>query len=233
MTPVLQATSLSKSFGARDAVSNVSFSVAAGEFVVILGPSGSGKTTVFRCLSRLEDADTGSILIDGEPIETLSGRALAAQRRKIGVVFQQFNLVGRISALDNVVAGRLADIPLWRVMLGRFPQADLRKAAEALIAVGLRDQLHQRASTLSGGQQQRVAIARALAQESRVLLADEPVASLDPEAAKSILTLLRELTRTRGLAVICTLHQPALAQAYADRILRMEDGVVSDDRALA
>lgn len=228
MTPVLQATNLSKKFGARVAVSDVSLSVSAGEFIVILGPSGSGKTSVFRCLSRLEDADTGSILIDGAPIETLRGRALAAQRRKIGVVFQQFNLVGRISALENVVAGRLADTPLWRVMLGRFAQADLRKSAEALIAVGLRDQIHQRASTLSGGQQQRVAIARALAQESRVLLADEPVASLDPEAAQTILTLMRDLTRTRGLAVICTLHQPALAQTYADRILRMEDGVMSE-----
>ncbi len=228
MTPVLQAIGLTKKIGERVAVSNVSLSVKAGEFVVILGPSGSGKTTVFRCLSRLEDANAGSILVDGAPIEKLAGRALGAQRKKIGVVFQQFNLVGRLSALDNVVAGRLADIPLWRVMLGCFPQADLCKAAEALIAVGLRDQLHQRASTLSGGQQQRVAIARALAQESRVLLADEPVASLDPESAHTILTLMRDLTRTRGLGVICTLHQPELAKTYADRILRMENGVISE-----
>lgn len=227
VTEALSATDVTKSFGARIAVANACLSVAAGEFVVVLGPSGSGKTTLFRCLSRLENADSGSIMIEGTRIDSLSGRALAAQRRKIGIIFQQFNLVRRLSALDNVVAGRLADIPLWQVLLRQFPDADLRKAAEALVAVGLRDHLHQRASTLSGGQQQRVAIARALAQDSRILLADEPIASLDPETARAILSLMRNLARDNSMAVLCTLHQPALAQEFADRILTMKDGVLS------
>ncbi len=228
MKEALGVTGLTKTFGARVAVNNASLSVAAGEFVVVLGPSGSGKTTLFRCLSRLERADAGSIRIEGAAIENLRGDGLAAQRRKIGVIFQQFNLVGRLSALDNVVNGRLADISLWRVLLRQFADDDLRAAAEALIAVGLRDHLHQRASTLSGGQQQRVAIARALSQESRILLADEPVASLDPETARATLSLMREVARTKKIAVLCTLHQPALAQEFADRILTMKDGALSN-----
>ena len=164
MTPLLQATGLSKSFGNRLALSDVSLSLAPGELVAVLGPSGSGKTTLFRCLTRLVEPDGGSIWIEGEDLLALRGRALAAARRKIGIVFQQFNLVRRLSALDNVLAGRLADAPLWRVTLRRFGAHDVARAIEALSAVGLAGHLHQRADTLSGGQQQRVAIARAIAQ---------------------------------------------------------------------
>ena len=234
MTPLLQATGLSKSFGNRLALSDVSLSLAPGELVAVLGASGSGKTTLFRCLTRLVEPDGGSIWIEGEDLLALRGRALAAARRKIGIVFQQFNLVRRLSALDNVLAGRLADAPLWRVMLRRFGAHDVARAIEALSAVGLAGHLHQRADTLSGGQQQRVAIARAMAQESRILLADEPVASLDPETAVAILDLLRRLARSSGLAVLCTLHQPHLAERYADRLLVMEEGrlrLAEDHRA--
>ncbi|MDX2259302.1 MAG: ATP-binding cassette domain-containing protein [Hyphomicrobiaceae bacterium] len=224
MTPVLAARGVTKSFGAHRALQDATLDVAAGEFIGVLGPSGSGKTTLFRCLTRLSEPDAGSIRIDGVELVGLRGRALARARRRIGIVFQQFNLVGRLSALDNVLAGRLAEAPVWRVLARRFHDDDVRCAVSALQAVGLAEHLHQRADTLSGGQQQRVAIARALAQESRVLLADEPVASLDPATAIATLDLLHSIARSTGLAVLCTLHQPDLARRYADRILMMQDG---------
>ena len=224
MKPVLAATGLSKRYSSRVALVEASLAICAGEFVVVVGASGSGKTTLFRCLTRLIEPDSGTIEIDGQRLNGVAGRALAVQRRKIGVVFQQFNLVRRLSALQNVLAARLADTPLWRVALRLFPAADEERAMAALAAVGLADHMHQRADTLSGGQQQRVAIARALAQDCRMILADEPVASLDPETAVSILALLHDLTRTNGLAVLCTLHQPDLAQRFADRILVMRNG---------
>lgn len=224
MTPLLRATGVAKSYGARAAVVDASLDLHAGEFVAILGASGSGKTTLFRCLTRLAEPDAGSIRLEGRELVSLRAGALATARRRMGVVFQQFNLVRRLSAIENVLVGRLAEAPLWRVMLRRFSNDDLQRAAAALSAVGLADHLHQRADTLSGGQQQRVAIARAIAQESRVLLADEPVASLDPETAVAILSLLRNLTRTAGLGVLCTLHQPNLAERFADRVLTMDGG---------
>jgi len=221
---LLRAVDLSKSFGERRILNKVSLELAPGELVAVLGPSGSGKTTLFRCLARLTEPDRGSVCVDGQELIGLKGRPLAKARRNIGVVFQQFNLIRRLTALENVLAGRLADTALWRVMLRSFASHDARRAAEALEAVGLADHLHQRADTLSGGQQQRVAIARAIAQESLILLADEPVASLDPETAAAIMDLLRSLTKTTGLAVLCSLHQPKLAEQFADRLLVMEGG---------
>jgi len=223
----LSARALSKRYNGRLALDGVAIAIDPGEFVAVLGPSGSGKTTLFRCLTRLTEPDSGQIEIGGKRFDGLRGRALASTRREIGVVFQQFNLVRRLSALDNVLAGRLATTPLWRVAIGAFARHDIERAADALAAVGLKDHLHQRADTLSGGQQQRVAIARALAQESRVLLADEPIASLDPETAVTILTLMRDLARSRGMAILCTLHQPPLATRFADRVLAMQDGRLS------
>lgn len=231
MTAVLKATGLTKRFGERAALTDASLSIAPGEFVAVLGPSGSGKTTLFRCLARLTEPDSGQIEVEGKPLLALQGRALADARRRIGVVFQQFNLIRRLSALDNVLAGRLAHMPLWRVLARTFEEAELQRAADALAAVGLANHLHQRADTLSGGQQQRVAIARALAQESRILLADEPVASLDPDTARATLQLLRELTRSSRIAVLCTLHQPDLARQFADRILIMSAGRLQEPPA--
>ncbi|MCW5750485.1 MAG: ATP-binding cassette domain-containing protein [Alphaproteobacteria bacterium] len=230
MKPVLTAVSVAKRFGTTEALIDGTVTLAAGEFVALLGPSGSGKTTLFRCLTRLIEPDAGQIHLDGRPIQHLKGARLRAARRQIGVVFQQFNLVRRRSALTNVLTGFLPDIPLWRVASGCYPAAALARAEAALGAVGLAAKAHQRADTLSGGQQQRVAIARALAQESRILLADEPVASLDPETAAQTLELLRELCRIRGLAVLCTLHQPQLAERYADRVIGMHAGRVLQRR---
>jgi phosphonate transport system ATP-binding protein len=220
----LSAHGLSKRYGTRVALDGVSIAVEPGEFVAVLGPSGAGKTTLFRCLTRLIEPDRGQIEIGGRRFDGVCGRALPQARRDIGVVFQQFNLIRRVSALDNVLAGRLATTPLWRVAIRTFAKTDVMRAADALAAVGLADHLHQRADTLSGGQQQRVAIARALAQESRILLADEPVASLDPAAAVAILTLMRDISHARSMAVLCTLHQPRLAHGFADRVLEMNAG---------
>ncbi|MGL4239646.1 MAG: phosphonate ABC transporter ATP-binding protein [Beijerinckiaceae bacterium] len=224
MSALLEVRGLTKAFGPVAALRGVSLTVRPGEFVAVLGPSGSGKSTLFRCVTRLTEPDSGEVHLNGRPLHDLRGGALRDARRDIGVVFQQFNLIRRRSALENVLTGRLARLPLWRVALGRFGQHDTARAARALAAVGLAAARDQRADTLSGGQQQRVAIARALAQESRLLLADEPVASLDPDTARSVLTLMRELVRREGLAVLCTLHQPHLAEEFGDRVLSMTDG---------
>ncbi len=224
MSAALRVVEVTKSYGPVAALRGASLSLAPGELVAVLGPSGSGKSTLFRCITRLTEPDAGEIHVTGKPLHELSGRRLADARRDIGVVFQQFNLIRRLTALDNVLAGRLGGASLWRVATGLFAQEDVARAKAALDAVGLCDKFHQRADTLSGGQQQRVAIARALAQQSRILLADEPVASLDPDTAASVLELMQALARKNGLAVLCTLHQPDLAERYADRVLRMSDG---------
>ena len=222
----IRVAGLTKSYGASRVLRGVSLEVEPGEVVALLGPSGTGKTTLFRCMARLTDPDAGRMWVAGHPMHALRGRPLALARRDIGFVFQQFNLVRRLSALDNAAAGRLAAAPLWRVMLRRLPRADRASAHAALARVGLSAQAHQRADRLSGGQQQRVAIARALVQRSRVLLADEPVASLDPEAAAGILVLLREVARDHGLTVLCSLHQPDLAHRYADRVIALHTGAL-------
>lgn len=224
MSATLRAERISKRLGDATVLDGASLSLASGELVAVLGPSGAGKTTLFRCLTRLVEPDSGEIFICGKPLHALRGRALAAARRDVGVVFQQFNLIRRRTALDNVLAGRLGTAPLWRVAANSFSPCDRRRAEAALASVGLSAHARQRADSLSGGQQQRVAIARALAQESRIILADEPVASLDPETAISVLSLLRSLARDKGLGVICTLHQPQLAERFADRVLQMRAG---------
>lgn len=238
MTPALEVFGLSKRFGNVVALSDATFRVAAGEVVAVLGPSGSGKSTLFRCITRLTEPDTGQIRVNGQSIGQLAPTALQGARTDIGVVFQQFNLVRRRSALANVMTARLPTLPLWRVALGLYPQSMRDRAEAALCEVGLGMQRDQRADTLSGGQQQRVAIGRALMQESRILLADEPVASLDPQSARMVLGLMRSLAKSKGLAILCTLHQPDLAAEFADKILYMHlgqivagGGLVSDDRA--
>jgi phosphonate transport system ATP-binding protein len=185
-------------------LSEIGFSVRAGEVVALLGPSGAGKTTLFRCLTRLIEADAGEIRLLGRSIKGMRSGELRLVRRNIGLVFQQHNLIRRRSALDNVLAGRLGHVSLWRVMTGRFERADRQRAFAALDRVDLLDFADRRADRLSGGQQQRVAIARVLAQESSVILADEPVASLD--AAVSVLSLLRDIAHEGGITVLCSLH---------------------------
>ena len=210
------------------ALADVSFSIEPGEFVAVLGPSGAGKTTLFRCLTGLTRPDGGSVIVRGRDICAIRGRQLRAARQDVALIFQQFNLVRRLTAVHNVLAGRLARLPTWRVVLRRFARPDRQRALACLDAVGLLDRAYARADELSGGQQQRVAIARALAQEATVVLADEPVASLDPESAAVVLDTLRVVART-GVAVVASLHQVHLAATYADRIIALRAGRVVEN----
>ena len=221
------AEGVSQRYGARAALTDVGFTLAAGQMLALLGPSGAGKTTLFRCLAGLQRPDAGHVRLDGRDVASLRGR----ERRRIGLVFQQFNLVGRLSALDNVLAGRLGHVPAWRGWLRQFDAADLALAHGCLARVGLAGHAGQRADTLSGGQQQRVAIARALAQQPDVIVADEPVASLDPGSGAGILDLLTSICHADGLAVVCSLHQPEYARRYADRVLGLRYGRVVVDVA--
>ena len=233
MSAALVLRHVSKAYGSVRALDDVSFSVGPGEFAALLGPSGAGKSTVFRCLTRLTPVDTGDILVHGRALPTLSGAALREARRSIGLIFQQHNLIGRLSAMNNVLTGRLAGVPTWRVLSRRFPAADRQAVLTCLDRVGLLDKAYVRADALSGGQQQRVAIARVLAQEGRVILADEPVASLDPESARHVLATLRSVARNQGIAVLCSLHQVELAREFADRLIGLKAGRVVFDGAPA
>lgn len=206
------------------ALRNVSFDVEQGAFCVILGPSGSGKSTLLRTVNGLMPLDAGDISIEGT---VLSPKNLPALRRKVAMIYQQFALVSRASVAQNVIAGALADTSTLRALFGMFSAADRRKACTLLAAVGLEpEHLARRVSALSGGQQQRVGIARAFMRDPAVILADEPVASLDPATSRDIMTLLRNEARERGATVLCSLHQLDLARAFADRIVALRQGEV-------
>lgn len=211
------------------ALSEISFDVAPGEVVAVLGPSGAGKTTLFRCLTQLIEPAEGTVELAGRRPVGLRGRELRQARREVGLIFQQYNLVRRLTAEENVLAGRLGHVPTWRVVLRHFERDDRALATACLARVGLSEQAHQRADRLSGGQQQRVAIARVLAQQSPIVLADEPVASLDPATATDVLDVLRGVARERGITVLSSLHQVDLATRFADRIIGLRDGCLVVD----
>jgi phosphonate transport system ATP-binding protein len=209
------------------ALRSVSFSVPRGQFCVVLGASGAGKSTLLRTINGLATPTGGKVHVDGVAVEP---RTLAAIRPRIGMVHQQFNLVLRASVATNVLSGALPAIPAWRAYTARFPAALRARACELIQAVGLQQEhLHRRASDLSGGQQQRVGIARAFMLEPAVLLADEPVASLDPRISRDIMDLLHGQARARHATVLCSLHQVDLAREYADRIVALRHGVVAFD----
>ncbi len=223
---MLSIRGLSKTFpGGVRALNNVSIDVAAGEFLVILGPSGAGKSTLLRCLNRLVDPSEGRVFHNGTEV-TDNRRDLRDVRRQFGMVFQQFNLVKRLSVLTNVLTGRLAYRSAWRSLFYSFPEADKRIAIECLARVNMEHKAFQRADTLSGGEQQRVAIARALAQQPKVILADEPVASLDPKIARQVLGYLRQTAQELGITVLCNLHQVDYAKEFSERIVGMSRGSV-------
>lgn len=206
------------------ALNDVSFEVKDGEFLGVIGLSGSGKSTLLRCINRLIDPTEGRILWDDVDITQISGEELRKVRRKIGMIFQQFNLVKRASVLTNVLSGRLGYTnPIWS-LVNYFPPQELQRAAAALERVGLADKRNNRADALSGGQQQRVGIARALMQEPRMILADEPVASLDPVLAHSILGQLEQLNKEDGITVLCSLHHLDLVQRYSTNVIGLRDG---------
>jgi phosphonate transport system ATP-binding protein len=213
----------------KTALTDVSINVDAGELVTILGSNGSGKSTLLRCIARLLDPAGGEIWVDNRDLSNLSGDELRLARRGLAMIFQNPNLVKRRSVLANVVSGSLGYHGGLRTSLGMLPRSEIPKAQGYLDAVGLRHLAEQRAGTLSGGQAQRVAISRALAQRPKVLLADEPVSALDPQATEEIMALLRHLAREEGLAVLCVLHQPQLALRYSHRIIGLQDGQVIFD----
>jgi phosphonate transport system ATP-binding protein len=211
------------------AVDGVDLVVARGEFVVILGPSGAGKTTFLRALNRLVEPAAGTVRIAGRAVTGAAPTALRAVRRQVGMIFQQFHLVRRLSVLDNVLTGRLGYVAPLASVAGRFPDRDRALARDCLAQVGLAHLAARRADTLSGGEQQRVAIARALAQAPSVILADEPTASLDPALTDTIMGTLRRINSDRGLTLIVSQHQLAIALAYATRIVGLRHGRVAFD----
>lgn len=226
----LEIERLSKVYerGKVRALSDVSFTVERGEFLVLIGLSGSGKSTLLRCINRLVEPTTGRVVLDGQEITALSHREMRKVRRKIGMIFQQFNLVKRSTVLANVLGGRLGYVSTWRALSGQFPKADLERARRALGQVGLLDKMYVRTDELSGGQQQRVGIARALMQEPALLLADEPVSALDPATSHSVLKYIEEINR-QGVTVVCALHFLSLARRYGTRVIALKDGKVVFD----
>jgi phosphonate transport system ATP-binding protein len=224
---MFEVKSLTKIYGdGTVALHDVSFEVADGEFLIIIGLSGSGKSTLLRCINRLIDPTEGQILWDGVDITAAEQTELREIRRQIGMIFQHFNLVKRSPVLTNVLAGRLGYVNPWSSILHSFPDEDREMAMRALERMGIADQAHKRADELSGGQQQRVGIARALMQQPRMILADEPVASLDPVLAHSILERLEELNQEEKITILCSLHYLDLVQQYATRVIGLRDGEI-------
>ncbi|WP_229054657.1 phosphonate ABC transporter ATP-binding protein [Aeromicrobium sp. Leaf350] len=223
---VVRLTDVTKRFGDTTAIDGVSLTVERGEIVVLLGLSGSGKSTLLRHLDGLETPTSGSVEVLGQDVPRLRGRRLRTLRSDVGFIFQQFELVGSLTVLENVLTGALAAQRGPRLGVRSYPKALRLTALRHLERVGLLDRAYQRADTLSGGQQQRVAIARALMQNPTVLLADEPVASLDPESSESVMSLIREIATDEGLTVVCSLHQVDLAISWADRIVGLRRGQV-------
>ncbi|HKW90252.1 MAG TPA: phosphonate ABC transporter ATP-binding protein [Methylomirabilota bacterium] len=211
------------------ALDGVDLDVARGEFVALIGPSGAGKSTLLRCLNGLVTPTAGEVRLDGEAVTEASAESLRHIRARVGFVFQQFNLLRRLSVLENTLLGRLAHTTEWRSLLGRFGPTDVARARAVLARVGLDGLAARRVDTLSGGQQQRVAIARALLQAPAVVLADEPMASLDPALAHTVMELLRRINREDGITVIASLHVMELAQTYGQRIVALSRGRVAYD----
>jgi phosphonate transport system ATP-binding protein len=226
--PVLSIRAASKTFGSRRALDQVSLDVGRGEMIALIGPSGSGKSTLLRSIDGLQTIDEGAGVITafGGPVQA-KGKVSSDVRKariRIGFIAQQFNLVGRLSLFSNVALGSLGRISFLQGLFGRWPTETREAAMAALARVGVADYAAQRANTLSGGQQQRGAIARALVQKAKIILADEPVASLDPVSARKVMEILRDLNKTDGLTVVVTLHQVDYALRYCDRVVALKAG---------
>ncbi len=222
---MLEVNHLTKVYpNGTQALNDVSFKVEKGEFLVIIGLSGSGKSTLLRCINRLHDSTSGSILFEGEDITQLSNSGIRKVRAKIGMIFQHFNLVPRTTVLTNVLTGSLSKNGIIRSILGIWPEEDKKKALEYIKIVGLSGKENTRADNLSGGQQQRVSIARALMQNPKILLADEPVASLDPATSHSVMQYLKKVNEELGVTVICNLHFLSLVRQYASRVIALKGG---------
>jgi len=210
--------------GGLKALNNVSLTIEDGELVVVVGLSGAGKSTMLRAINGFVPITAGSVIVDGTHVETARPKELRALRSDIGMIFQTFNLVNRTTVINNVLMGRLTAVPRWRSLLGAWPEAEREKALQALERVEIVDKAYVRASDLSGGQQQRVGIARALAQDPTVLLADEPVASLDPVTSHTVMRDLRRINRDLGITTLINLHFLDLARSYGKRLIGLQKG---------
>ncbi|MGL4440191.1 MAG: phosphonate ABC transporter ATP-binding protein [Bosea sp. (in: a-proteobacteria)] len=227
---MLEIADLTKRYATGDvALRGVSFSLRQGELLGLIGPSGAGKSTLIRCVNRLVEPTSGAIRLGDVALTTLGSGALRKARRRIGMIFQEYALVERLTVMENVLSGRLGYVGFWASFFRRFPEADIQRAFALLDRVGLTDHVDKRADALSGGQRQRVGIARALAQDPELLLIDEPTASLDPKTSRQVMRLITELCAERGLAGIVNIHDVALAQMFLPRIIGLRAGEVVYD----
>lgn len=226
----LSIENLTKSYGqGKPVLKNLNLEVAGSGMTSIIGSSGAGKSTLLRCINRLIEPNSGSIRLDGTDLTKLKGAALREARRSIGMIFQSFNLLDRLSVMENVLAGRLGYVNFWQAATRRYPQKDINRAYELLQLVGMEEYVNQRATELSGGQRQRVGVVRALMQEPRLLLADEPTASLDPRTSEQIMALLRQIATDLNLPVIINIHNVHQAKEYTDRIVGLNGGQIIFD----
>lgn len=227
---MLQLKKLTKRYSTGDlALQNVDLEIPKGQIIALIGPSGAGKSTLIRSINRLIEPTSGSAILNDENLTSLSSSGLRKARRKMGMIFQEYALVERLSVMENVLSGRLGYVGFWRSFLRKFPQSDIDEAFRLLERVGLDHMADKRADELSGGQRQRVGIARALIQNPELLLVDEPTASLDPKTSRQIMRLICELCDERGLSAIINIHDVALAQMFVPRIIGLKLGEVVFD----
>lgn len=227
---MLSVSNLSKTYAAGDkALDNVSFSIPSGQVVGLIGPSGAGKSTLIRCVNRLVEPSDGTVTLGDTTITGLSTADLRQVRRRIGMIFQEYALVERLSVMENVLSGRLGYVPFWRSFFRKYPPEDVQKAFALLERVGLTDHASKRADALSGGQRQRVGIARALEQDPQLLLIDEPTASLDPKTSRQVMRLLLEICNERGLPAIINIHDVVLAKQFTERLVGLQAGKIVFD----
>ena len=229
---MLRLEKLTKTYRTGDrALNAVDLEVPQGQVLALIGPSGAGKSTLIRCVNRLVEPTSGKVLLDGTDITGLGASALRRERRRMGMIFQEYALVERLTVMENVLSGRLGYVGFWRSFLRRYPQADIDEAFRLLDRVGLVEMADKRADELSGGQRQRVGICRALIQNPALLLVDEPTASLDPKTSRQIMRLICELCAERGLAAIINIHDVALAQMFVQRVIGLTMGEIMFDGA--
>lgn len=228
--PLLSIKNLTKVYGqGTKALNCVSIDFYLGEFIVVIGPSGAGKSTFIRCINRLVNPTSGEIVFDDVHLESLNARTLRRERAKIGMIFQHYNLVGRTNVIKNVLHGQLSNTPIYKSLFGLYKEEDKQEAVALLKKVGLEEQMYKRADALSGGQMQRVGICRAILQRPKLLLADEPIASLDPLSANTVMQQLRDISEERQLTCVVNLHQVDFARKFATRIVGVKDGQIVFD----
>ena len=227
---MLKISNLHKEYPGGDlALRGVNLELKKGEITAVIGPSGAGKSTLIRCINRLVESTAGEIILQDQDVNKLNKKELKNKRRKMGMIFQEYALVERLTVMENVLSGRLGYVSFWRAWLRKFPQKDINQAYQLLERLGLKEHVNKRSDHLSGGQRQRVGIARALIQDPDLLLVDEPTASLDPKTARQIMRLITEMAKERNLAALINIHDVLLAREYVSRIIGMRNGEIVFD----